>query len=207
VTSIRLTYPTSIALDESGNIYIADSFNHSTRMVTKNTGIITTVAGIARTSFYRGDRGQATSADLRYPIGIALDRSGNIYIGDAGEDRIRMVSTGIITTVVGKGTLGYSGDGGPATSVSLNSPAAVAMDRSGNNYITDTDNNRICVSDLCERHQHLRHLLLRASYVSSLFFRTLVDIDADIVIDSDVNAWSVNDLKDMAQSDSNRERA
>jgi sugar lactone lactonase YvrE len=146
VTSIRLTYPTSIALDESGNIYIADSFNHSTRMVTKNTGIITTVAGIARTSFYRGDRGQATSADLRYPIGIALDRSGNIYIGDAGEDRIRMVSTGIITTVVGKGTLGYSGDGGPATSASLNSPAAVAMDRSGNNYITDTDNNRICVS-------------------------------------------------------------
>jgi trimeric autotransporter adhesin len=144
-TSIRLSYPTSVALDKSGNIYIADSFYHRNRMMTKNTAIVTTVAGIARTSFYRVDRGQATSADMRSPTGITLDRSESVYIADAGEDRIRMVSTGIITTVVGKGMLGYSGDGGPATSATLSSPAAVAMDRLGNMYIADTDNNRIHV--------------------------------------------------------------
>jgi trimeric autotransporter adhesin len=143
-TSARLYYPSDVALDASGNIYIADSANHRIRMVTKSTGIITTVAGDGQYG-YTGDGGLATSAVMNFPIDIALDASGNIFIADFYDHRIRMVtkSTGIITTVAGDGTGGYTGDYGPATSAGLNNPSGVAVDASGNIYIADYYNHRI----------------------------------------------------------------
>jgi trimeric autotransporter adhesin len=143
-TSAGLNYPSGVAVDASGNIYIADSYNHRIRMVTKSTGIITTVAGDGQYG-YNGDGGLATSAVMNHPFDIAFDASGNIYIADYLNSRIRMVtkSTGIITTVAGDGTDGYTGDGGLATSAGLNYPFDVAVDASGNIYIADYFNSRI----------------------------------------------------------------
>jgi trimeric autotransporter adhesin len=143
-TSATLYNPRTVATDETGNIYIADSANSRIRMVTKSTGIISTVAGTG-SSGYSGDGGQATSAVLNYPYGVAVDASGNIYIADTYNHRIRMVtkSTGIISTVAGTGSSGYSGDGGQATSAALYYPCGVAVGASGNIYIADTDSYRI----------------------------------------------------------------
>ncbi|MGA8102850.1 MAG: choice-of-anchor D domain-containing protein, partial [Candidatus Acidiferrales bacterium] len=107
------------------------------------TPVITTAAGDG-TSGYSGDNGPATSAELWSPDGAALDSTGNLYIVDYGNNRIRKVNTsGIITTVAGTGTEGYSGDNGPATSAELSGPSAVAVDSAGNLYIADCYNNRI----------------------------------------------------------------
>ncbi len=96
------------------------------------TGIITTIAGTG-TSSYSGDNGQATSAAIFFPQGLNLDSSGNVYIADSGNNRIRKVtvSTGIITTIAGTGTGSYSGDTGQAASAALNYPSGVAVDSSG----------------------------------------------------------------------------
>ena len=144
-TSAKLDYPYGVAIDTAGNIYIAERFRHVIRLVTKSTGIITTVAGTGGSSGYSGDGGPATSAKLYEPIGVAIDAAGNIYIVDSGNNVIRMVtsSTGIITTVAGTGTQGYSGDGGLATSAKLSYPRGVAIDPAGNIYIADTNNNFI----------------------------------------------------------------
>ena len=148
-TSAQLYYPTGIAVDASnGNLYIADTANNVVRMVTKSTGIISTIAGNAAMGpGYTGDGGQATAATLNYPTGLAVDAvKGVIYVADAGNNVIRMVtkSTGIITTVVGNGVSGYGGDGGQATSATLSFPYSVAIDTaSGTMYIADTYNNVI----------------------------------------------------------------
>jgi trimeric autotransporter adhesin len=143
-TSASLRQPQCFAVDASGNIYIADTYNHVVRLVTKSTGIITTVAGDGIRG-YNGDGGLATSASLFGTTGIAVDASGNIYIADTYNHVVRLVtkSTGIITTVAGKGIAEYSGDGGPATSASLRFPIGVDVDASGNIYIADTFNHRV----------------------------------------------------------------
>lgn len=107
-------------------------------------GTLTTVAGTG-TAGYFGDTGLATSAKLQYPMGIAIDGSGNLYVADQSNCRIRKItaSTGIITTVAGSATCGYSGDGGSATSAQLNYPKDVDVDNSGNLYIADTFNKRV----------------------------------------------------------------
>jgi ribosomal protein S11 len=139
-----LNYPRGIAVDASGNIYIADFSNNCIRMVTKSTGIITTIAGSGGNG-YRGDGGQATAAQFGDTAGFAVDASGNIYIADSSNNCIRMVtkSTGIITTIAGSGVRGYSGDGGQATAAKFRSAAGVAVDASGNIYIADRGNYRI----------------------------------------------------------------
>jgi len=139
-TSAQLFYPSGVALDSAGNIYIADTLNDRIRKV--SNGVITTVAG-GGTSF--GDNGPATSAQLIHPYSVAVDSVGNIYIGDNGNARIRKVSNGVITTVAGNGTSGFSGDSGPATSAQLNLSimGAVLVDSVGNLYIADTGNGRI----------------------------------------------------------------
>jgi sugar lactone lactonase YvrE len=143
-TAADLNSPHNVAIDAAGDIYIADMGNNRIREVTASTGIITTVAGNG-TAGYSGDGGAATSAELYYPTGVALDAAGNIYIADIGNNLIRKVtvSTGDISTVAGNHTEGYSGDGGPATKAEMNSPYDVAVDTSGNIYISDSNNYRI----------------------------------------------------------------
>ena len=142
-TSASLGYPASVAVDTSGNLFLADQPHTRSRQVSAAGGIITTVAGNGTTGF-SGDGGPATSAFLDSPYGVAVDASGNLFIADYGNNRIRKVSaSGIITTVAGNGTTGFSGDGGPATSASFSSPADVAVDSFGNLFIVDLGNNRI----------------------------------------------------------------
>ena len=123
---------------------IADPSNHRIREVNLNTGIITKVAGTIW-SGYNGDNRDATSARLYYPFGVHVDASHNTYIADTYNHRIRKVDgkTGIITTVAGIGSKGFSGDGGPATSARLRYPFNLFLDSVGNIYIVDTYNYRI----------------------------------------------------------------
>ena len=146
-TSASFSSPNSIAIAAvTGDVYIADTSNNAIRMITKSTGIITTIAGTSR-SGYSGNGGPATSAKLNRPSDVAIDAvTGNIYICDTGNNVIRMIakSTGIITTVAGTGRSEYSGDGGPATLAMLSNPQSVAIDASsGMMYIADTSNNVI----------------------------------------------------------------
>jgi hypothetical protein len=137
-TSASLSVPYGVIVDSAGNIYIADSFNNRVRKVDASTGVITPVAGNG-TGGFSGDNGPATSASLYIPTSVSVDSAGNIYIADSNNNRIRKVnaSTGIITTVAGNGTLGFSGDNGPATSASIANPHGVSMDTAGNVYIAD----------------------------------------------------------------------
>jgi uncharacterized protein (TIGR03437 family) len=139
-TSALLSGPSGVAVDSAGNLYIADTYNNRVRKV--SGGTITTFAGNGNAG-YSGDGGSATSASLNLPERIALDSVGNLYIADSGNNRIRKVSGGIITTVAGNGYEGYSGDGGLATSASLSDPSGVAVDPAGNILIADDLNNRI----------------------------------------------------------------
>ena len=143
-TSAELFSPYGVAVDGAGNLYIADVLNNRIREINAGSGIITTVAGNG-TSGFSGDGGAATSAELHEPFGVVVDAAGDLYITDTGNYRIRKVSagTGIITTVAGNGTLGYSGDGGSATSAELSSAYGIALDSLGNLYIADVFNNRI----------------------------------------------------------------
>jgi sugar lactone lactonase YvrE len=149
--------PTGITVDAAGDLYFSSSWSR-VRKVTAGTGMIETVAGQFVTSF-GGDNGPAVDALFWDPIPSVVDRSGNIYIADYENSRIRMVTakTGIVTTIAGSGACpagppflnvlvcqsGFGGDGGPAKDAILNYPAAVAMDDDGNLFIADTINHRI----------------------------------------------------------------
>ncbi len=141
-TAARLNYPSRVAFDASGNVYIADEYNNRVRKVNA-AGIISTFAGNG-TGSYGGDGGPDTAAEINIPVGVAFDAAGNLYIADAGNNRIRIVNTaGIISTIAGNGTGGYSGDGSTATAAELNGPYEVAFDGIGNMYIADNGNNVI----------------------------------------------------------------
>ncbi len=141
-TAVRLSWPFSVAVDGSGNLYIADTSNNCIRKVDA-AGRISTVAGTG-TPGYNGDGGPATTAQLNGPLGVAVDGLGNLYIADSGNSRLRKVdATGIISTVAGTGTPGYNGDGGPAATAQLYWPYSVATDGSGNLYTADSGNARI----------------------------------------------------------------
>jgi uncharacterized protein (TIGR03437 family) len=147
--SAGLNGPEGVALDSSGNLYIADTYNHRIRKVTAATGIISTVAGTG-VNGYSGDQGPATAAQLYRPLGVTLDSAGNLYIADTLNMVIRKVdaATGIIRTVAGNVGLttfsggfpfgSYSGDGGPAINAGLDQPSSVAVDSAGNLYIADS---------------------------------------------------------------------
>jgi YD repeat-containing protein len=140
-TTAELSNPEEIAFDAAGNLYIADTENSVVREVAASTGFITTVAG-NHSWGDSGDGGPATGAAFFEPTGVAVDEAGNLYVSDGGDSTVREVaaSTGIISTVAGNRTAGYSGDNGPATSAELNHPYALAVDATGNVYIADYGN-------------------------------------------------------------------
>jgi uncharacterized protein (TIGR03437 family) len=139
-TSAQLYWPEGVAVDSAGNLYIADQYNYRIRKV--SNGVITTVAGNGTASF-SGDNGPATSAQLYGSHGVAVGPDGSVYIADSSNNRIRKVSNGVVTTVAGTGTAGFSGDNGPAISAQLTDPEGVAMDSAGNLYIADTGYSRV----------------------------------------------------------------
>ena len=187
-TSAELLYPSGVTLDSAGNLYIADTGNHVIRMVA-TSGTITTIAG-NNIGGYAGDGGAAVNANLEFPASVAVDSSGNIFIADAGNDVIREITGGNISSIIGQGyagvvlrdpeailldgqgnlyicdsdglrilkfalvaktltvvagsgNIGFAGDFGPATDAYLNDPKSMAVDSNGYVYIADTNNNRI----------------------------------------------------------------
>ena len=138
-TSAQLYVPYFVAFDASGNMFISDASNHVIRKVTPS-GVISTFAGNG-TSGNTGGGGPATSAELRNPTGLAVNAAGDLFIADSIANVVREVNTaGIISTVAGTGSVGYSGDGGPATSASLHGPQGLAFDSAGNLFIADVHN-------------------------------------------------------------------
>jgi uncharacterized protein (TIGR03437 family) len=139
--------PVAVVVDGAGNLYYADSTAQRIRRISA-AGIITTIAGAGAYNApgFAGDGGPAISALLATPLGLALSSGGNIYVADADNNRVRMITAaGIISTVAGDATEGFAGDGGPAVNASINIPSDVAVDNAGNLYIADAGNNRIRV--------------------------------------------------------------
>lgn len=145
--SAQISAPAGLALDENGNLYIADAGNNRIRMVDAS-GNISTVAGTG-TAGYNGDGMPATSAQLNGPRSVAVDTAGNLYIADAGNNRVRKINTsGIISTAAGTGTPGYNGDGISAVTAQLNFPAAlVILPASNALVISDYNNYRLRAID------------------------------------------------------------
>jgi uncharacterized protein (TIGR03437 family) len=139
-TSVSLRTPQSIAVDKAGNIFFTSE--NTVQRLDATTGVRSVVAGNGAPGF-SGDDGLATSAQLNAPNGVAVDTTGKVYVVDFGNNRVRRVSNGVISTVAGNGTQGFSGDNGPAASAQLNYPFGVAVDSAGNLYIADTGNGRI----------------------------------------------------------------
>ncbi|TAJ07508.1 MAG: hypothetical protein EPO61_12890 [Nitrospirae bacterium] len=148
-TKATLNFPSAVALDRQGNLYIADTMNHRVRRVDAVTGIITTVAG---TGQHRcsGDGGLAAAAALNEPSALVVDDQGNLFIADQSNNRVRRVDvqTGVITTIAGTGQAAYTGDGGPATDSGLAGPSGLALGPDGMLYVADTFNGRIRMVDL-----------------------------------------------------------
>ncbi len=143
-TNATFSGPVGVAFDAAGNLYIADRNNNRIRIVNPS-GIINTFAGNG-TAGYTGNGGQAISAEFNGPFGLDLDATGNLYISDLYNNVVRMINpSGIISTIAGNGTQGYSGDGGPATAAELYFPAetALGVNASGNLFIADYGNNRV----------------------------------------------------------------
>ena len=140
--------PYVVAFDAAGNFYIQTSFDNCIRKVDIATGIISTFAGVVDSGgTYGGDGGPAVDAQFNYPYGMAFDAAGNLLIADTYNNRIRRIdaSTGIITTIIGNGTQGYAGDGGPAIDAEFHSITGITFDLAGNLYIADANNNRVRV--------------------------------------------------------------
>jgi sugar lactone lactonase YvrE len=142
--------PNGLAIDGAGNIYFADTGNNVIRRIDAFSSIITTVAGTPMNEGFTGDGGLATAARLDFPEAISFDAAGDLIISDTGNNAVREVDavTGIIRTIAGTGTAGYSGDNGPATSAQLNGPWSAVSGIDGSLYIADFNSNRVRHVDL-----------------------------------------------------------
>ena len=142
--SAGMVNPVRCAVDSSGNLYIVDQGASVIREVTIATGVITTFAGVNNMPGFAGDNGPAAAAQMNNPAAAIFDASGNLYVTDQSNQRIRKIDTnGIITTVAGNGVAAFAGDLGDAKSASLNSPGEIAIDSLGNLFIADTSNQVI----------------------------------------------------------------
>jgi RHS repeat-associated protein len=142
-TAARLSQPRDVAVAADGSVYIADTGANRIRRISSG-GTISTVAGGGAPADGLGDGGAATSARLSAPMGVAVAPDGAVYVADTGHDRVRLIGTGgVIATVAGTGSPGFSGDGGAALSAKLRGPRGVAVDREGDVLIADTDNDRV----------------------------------------------------------------
>jgi sugar lactone lactonase YvrE len=149
-TNAQLNGPFDVSVDSIGNLFFTDAFNSAVRRVDYATGIITTIAG--GVSGYSGDNFDATDAKMLEPTGIFMDKQYNIYVSEHGNGTIRKITgtgvtesgeiTGVITTVAGKGVIGFGGDGGPATNAKMQ-PDDIWVDDYGNLIIADYENHRI----------------------------------------------------------------
>jgi sugar lactone lactonase YvrE len=162
-TAAQLSWPSGIAFDQTGHLYIADTGNNVIRKVDANTGVITTVAGngfgarLQRwgSGAYSGDGGPAISAELNWPTGIAVDDAGNLFIADTNNSRVRKVDaqSGIITTVAGNGSFSWGdwpihGVDGPATSATVSWPTGVALDKAGHIYVVNSGNPVVLINKI-----------------------------------------------------------
>lgn len=140
----QLDFPTGLALDPNGDLYIADQGNNRIRRVDAATGVIRTVAGSSDLYAYGGDGGPAVRAELSLPAAVAVDAAHRIYIADTGNNRVRLVfRNGRIDTIAGTGAAGFGGDGGPATAGRLFGPSGLALAPSHALYVADSANNRV----------------------------------------------------------------
>jgi hypothetical protein len=140
--SALLTRPASVAVDAAANVFIAEPSMNRIRKITPE-GIITLYAGVG-TAGFSGDGGSATTAELNSPRGLSVDASGNLYVADTLNQRIRKITpAGVISTVAGNGARSFAGDGGNALSASLADPKSTAVGADGTLYIADTANNRV----------------------------------------------------------------
>jgi trimeric autotransporter adhesin len=143
-TAAQLGTPYDVKLDAPGNLFICDANDHHVRRVDSGTGIITTVAGTGAMGLCGSSTSSGNSVNL-IASGLAIDLAGNIYVGDVVSHQIHRIDavSGVVTTIAGIGVAGFSGDGGPAVSAALNTPAALAFDSSGNLYVSDGQNYRV----------------------------------------------------------------
>ena len=129
--------PIGITCDHSGNVYFADAFNNRIRKIDVTTGIISTIAGTG-VAGYNGDNVTANTAQINTPHGVAFDATGNLYIADEGNSRVRKINTsGVITTIGGTGVASYTGDNGPAINADIDFPYGIVVDDTGNIYFSD----------------------------------------------------------------------
>jgi DNA-binding beta-propeller fold protein YncE len=148
-TQALLNNPFDLAFDPSGSLCFSDTYNHCIRRIDARTGIITTIAGTGESGF-SDDGGPATQARMNQPYGIVIDRSGNIYVADRLNGRVRRIdSRGVITTLAGDGSGKYSSDGGPSDRAGLAEPNGLCLDRDHRRlFIADVADHRVRVIDL-----------------------------------------------------------
>lgn len=137
----NINNPTDVAVDSTGNVYIADNANHRIRKI-NTSGTISTIAGTG-VAGYSGDGASATAAKIKSPSGVSVDSSGAIYLVDSGNNCVRKITNGIIRTIAGTSTAGFSGDGGAGTSATFNFPASLSRNASNDLFIADGGNSRI----------------------------------------------------------------
>lgn len=192
-TTAQLSDPAAVAVDAAGNIYIADTWNNRIRKI-DTSGTINTIAGTGFPGVL-GDGGPATSAQVDEPEGIAVDSSGSIYVADFGNSKIRKIDpSGTMNTIAGTGSIGNSGDGGPATAAFLNLPTGVAVDRAGNVYIADNQNSRVRKVDTSGTITTI--VSTNTSGISTLFFPEDVAVDtAGHVYIADNNNMRILELR------------